>query len=71
MFSSLPEKYQSLADETFNDPLTIATASAINWTFWLDKNFPTISGLIGRIPGFIMNGISDSWETVSETRDVS
>jgi len=71
VFSSLPSQFKSIADENFDDPLTVATSYSVNWTVWFFRNFPKLQGLLFKFPRWSLALISDKWEWPYLTQDVS
>jgi hypothetical protein len=71
IFSSVPERLRSLADENFDDPICIATFDAINWTEWLAINFPTMNTLAHLVPRSLVSMVTKNYEAVYQLSTVS
>ncbi|RYP90229.1 hypothetical protein DL770_003650 [Monosporascus sp. CRB-9-2] len=64
IFSSVPDKLRSLANENFDDPICVATFDAINWTEWLATNFPTLNALAHLLPRSLVTLATSNYESV-------
>lgn len=71
IFSSVPANFVSLANEKFDDPLTVATAHGINWTVWLARNFPRCNALAYQLPRRLIGLMTRDFNGTYQVSDVS
>ena len=71
IFSDVPDEFKSLKSEAFDDPLTIATYGAINWTVWFSRNFPKLQVLVSSIPRSFLSRFTGAFEPTLDVTDVS
>ncbi|CEJ89989.1 hypothetical protein VHEMI05802 [[Torrubiella] hemipterigena] len=65
MFSSVLKHLKSLVDDNFDDPLSVASTAAVNWTLWLTRNFH-ITGYLGYLPDWVLKRFPYSFESLRE-----
>ncbi|KAJ5673623.1 cytochrome p450 domain-containing protein [Penicillium longicatenatum] len=70
VFSSVPDRFQSLADETFEDPLAVTTASIVNWVDWFRRNFPNFSNFVMMAPPKIVSYMTSAFEPGAELDNI-
>ncbi|KAF7586336.1 hypothetical protein BBP40_009064, partial [Aspergillus hancockii] len=62
IFGGLSPRFRQLKDETFMEPLTLATHYAMDWRLWLSRNFPTIFNIIQKLPSSLVLSITPAFE---------
>ncbi|KAK5992629.1 Cytochrome P450 monooxygenase ppzG [Cladobotryum mycophilum] len=62
IFSSVPDHLKCLASENFDDPLTVATGLAMNWTVWLARGFPNVNKLAFALPHCLVGLFTRAFE---------
>lgn len=70
LFSSIPPHLKSLANDKFDDPLSVSSTAAVNWTLWLLRNFPS-TGYMFHLPDWILKRFPYSFESRREVGQVS
>ncbi|PKS11144.1 hypothetical protein jhhlp_002905 [Lomentospora prolificans] len=70
IFSDVPDEFKSLKSEAFDDPLTIATYGAINWTVWFSRNFPKLQVLVSSIPRSFLSRFTGAFEPTLDVTDI-
>lgn len=71
IFTDVPDRLRSLASENFNDPLTLAAASGINWTVWLARNFPRLSTVAYHLPRRLVAMVTSDFDGMYQVSDVT
>lgn len=70
IFSSVPDCFRCLVDETFEDPFTLTTAYLVNWGILFLRNFSTLGKLVTMAPPGLISLMTNAFDTGTELINV-